>query len=105
MAPLYYRDAVGAVIVYDATHPKSFEAVKYWVTELREKGPPGCVMAIASNKSDLQDKLVDPQEARAFCEAEGMAFHETSAKIGEGVNSLFEQLAENVYEELSKERN
>lgn len=104
MAPLYYRDSVGAVIVYDATHPKSFEAVKYWVTELRDKGPPGCIMAIAANKSDLKDKLVDPQEARAFCEAEGMAFVETSAKTGDGVGRLFEQLADNIYTQMTQER-
>ena len=40
MAPLYYRDALGALIVYDCSDPSSFESVRYWVQELKQKGPP-----------------------------------------------------------------
>ena len=31
VAPVYYRDAVGAIIVYDITSTESFEKVKKWV--------------------------------------------------------------------------
>jgi GTPase SAR1 family protein len=34
MAPLYYRDAVAALITYDIGQEKSFESVNYWVEEL-----------------------------------------------------------------------
>jgi len=104
MAPLYYRDAAGAAIVYDSSHAPSFESVKYWVTELRQKGPPGCRLAVAANKSDVTERQVDPQEARAFCEAENMTFVETSAKTGDGVGLLFEQLAQEIYNQPSERR-
>ena len=31
MAPMYYRKANAAVIVYDITNPKSFDQAKEWV--------------------------------------------------------------------------
>lgn len=32
VAPVYYRDAVGAVIVYEITSNESFQKVKKWVS-------------------------------------------------------------------------
>jgi GTPase SAR1 family protein len=34
LAPIYYKDAVGAIIVYDITSAESFAKVKKWVAEL-----------------------------------------------------------------------
>lgn len=34
LAPIYYKDAAGAVIVYDITSVESFAKVKKWVAEL-----------------------------------------------------------------------
>lgn len=34
LAPIYYKDAVGAIIVYDITSRESFDKVKKWVSEL-----------------------------------------------------------------------
>lgn len=31
MTPMYYRGAAAAILVYDITNPKSFEAVQDWV--------------------------------------------------------------------------
>jgi small GTP-binding protein len=92
MSSLYYRDAAGAILVYDCTDPSSFESVKYWVEELRAKGPPTVVVTVAGNKSDQppEKKKVDPTVAREFCENNGMLFFETSALSGENVAQLFE---------------
>ena len=56
MINLYYRDAVGAIICYDLTDERSFNAVQYWVNEMiqnttYEQG--GFVMALAGNKCDM----------------------------------------------------
>ncbi|GMI86988.1 hypothetical protein like AT3G54840 [Hibiscus trionum] len=56
LAPLYYRGAGVAVIVYDITSPESFAKAQYWVKELQKHGSPGIVMALVGNKADLQEK-------------------------------------------------
>ena len=36
LAPLYYRGASAAAVVYDVTSPDSFSKAKYWVSELQK---------------------------------------------------------------------
>ena len=36
LAPLYYRGAGAAVVVYDMTSAESFAKAKYWVGELQK---------------------------------------------------------------------
>ncbi len=36
LAPLYYRGASAAAVVYDVTNPESFSKAKYWVSELQK---------------------------------------------------------------------
>nr|KJB56992.1 hypothetical protein B456_009G150100 [Gossypium raimondii] len=55
LAPMYYRGAAAAIIVYDITNQASFERAKKWVQELQAQGNPGMVMALAGNKVDLLD--------------------------------------------------
>ena len=56
VASSYYRGAVGALIVYDITNNRSFLNVETWMTELKSKGPPGMVILLVGNKSDLADE-------------------------------------------------
>ena len=102
MTHLYYRDAAGAVIVYDCTDAHSQASVDYWVQELQNKGPARCCMAVAANKSDVETKAVDPKQMKAMCEEKGLLFVETSAKTGENVGHLFESLAARVAAEQGR---
>ncbi|CAN1327697.1 Ras-related protein RABF2a, partial [Linum perenne] len=56
LAPMYYRGAAAAIIVYDITNPASFDRAKKWVQELQAQGNPNMVMALAGNKADLLDE-------------------------------------------------
>jgi GTPase SAR1 family protein len=42
--------------VYDITKRKTFETLQQWISELRAQGPENIVLAIAGNKSDLEDE-------------------------------------------------
>ncbi|KAL8270165.1 hypothetical protein Esti_005924 [Eimeria stiedai] len=61
MAPLYYRDAAGAVVVYDITAPSSLDAVKFWTGELRQHLS-RCSIAVAANKWDLLQQQQQEQQ-------------------------------------------
>ena len=52
MAPLYYRDAWGCLLVFDVTDPASVQSISYWLEEVRGKGPDGCVIFVVANKCD-----------------------------------------------------
>ena len=40
-------------VVYDITSEESLQVAKKWVSELRQKGSPGMVIALAGNKLDM----------------------------------------------------
>ena len=50
LAPMYYRGAAAAVVVYDITNRQSFLRAKSWIKELQRQGNPSIVIALAANK-------------------------------------------------------
>ncbi|KAL1562538.1 Ras-related protein RABF2b [Salvia divinorum] len=94
LAPMYYRGAAAAIIVYDVTNQASFDRAKKWVEELKAQGNLNMVMALAGNKSDLMDvKKVESKDAQTYAEVNGLFFMETSAKTATNVNELFHEIA------------
>lgn len=64
LGPIYYRDADGALLVYDITDAESFTKVKQWVKELRKIVGNDISIAIAGNKIDLEkNRHVNEEDA------------------------------------------
>mmetsp|Transcript_32760 Transcript_32760/g.54117 ORF Transcript_32760/g.54117 Transcript_32760/m.54117 type:complete len:195 (+) Transcript_32760:43-627(+) len=94
LAPMYYRGAAAAIVVYDITNPDSFTGAKSWVKELQRRGDPNVVIALAGNKADLEGRRkVQFEEANAYAEENGILHLETSAKNANNVKSLFVEIA------------
>lgn len=53
LAPMYYRGAQAAIVVYDVTSHDSFVRAKQWIRELQRQANPGIIIALAGNKVDL----------------------------------------------------
>ena len=52
----YYRNAAGALVVYDITNKNSFNNVVKWLEEAKVNGNREMVLALVGNKSDLEDR-------------------------------------------------
>lgn len=50
----YYRNAVGALLVYDITRAQSFHNIEKWFSELREHAEYNIVVLLVGNKSDMK---------------------------------------------------
>ncbi len=97
LAPMYYRGAAAAVVVYDLTSQDSFARAQAWLRELQQQDNPNLVMALAGNKADLADqRQVQEAEARAYAEQNGLLFFETSAKTAANVEAVFNEIATRV---------
>jgi Ras-related protein Rab-21 len=93
LGPIYYRDANGALLVYDITDRDSFTKVRNWVKELRKIVGQDIVLCIAGNKIDLEKKRqVDNAEAESYSQSVGAFHFLTSAKTGKGVEAAFLEL-------------
>mmetsp|Transcript_59489 Transcript_59489/g.129306 ORF Transcript_59489/g.129306 Transcript_59489/m.129306 type:complete len:205 (+) Transcript_59489:46-660(+) len=105
LAPMYYRGAAAAIVVYDITNPDSFNRAKNWVRELQRQGNPNIVIALSGNKSDLASKRkVEPEEAKGYAEENGIMFMETSAKTASNVNELFVQIARKLPKQSTEQK-
>ncbi|KAK1280044.1 Ras-related protein RABF2b [Acorus gramineus] len=94
LAPMYYRGAAAAIVVYDITNPISFTRAKKWVQELQGQGNTNMITALAGNKSDLLDaRKVTTEEAQTYAEENNLFFMETSAKSATNVNEIFYEIA------------
>ncbi|KAL6996491.1 Complex III subunit 3, variant 2 [Sarracenia purpurea var. burkii] len=94
LAPMYYRGAAAAIVVYDISSMDTFVRAKKWVEELKKQGNKNLVMALVANKSDLeQDREVESEEGEQLSQENGMFFIETSAKTAVNINELFYEIA------------
>jgi small GTP-binding protein len=95
LAPIYYRDSDGAVLVYDVTNRLTFDHLTEWISAFIDAAKPGAIIVVAGNKSDLQDHRVQVslKDVQSWTQRMGYELQLTSAKTGAGVKGRFEKLA------------
>jgi len=94
LAPMYYRGAACAIIVYDITSQDTFARAKSWVKELQRQGSQDVVIALAGNKIDREEEReVAIEDAKAYANDNNLLFMETSAKTNVNVRELFLAIA------------
>ncbi|KAH9588960.1 Small GTPase [Trypanosoma melophagium] len=105
LGPIYYRDAHGALLLYDITDYESFLKVKIWLKELQEVvGSQNISVVIVGNKIDLErERRVPVKEAEDWARQQSARHFIVSAKLGINVAEPFEAVAVNVVERIDKD--
>lgn len=94
LAPMYYRGAQAAIVVYDLTNKETFQKAQNWIKELQRQASPNIVIALAGNKLDLASKrAVTYEEAKQYADETSLLFMETSAKTAANVMEIFTSIA------------
>ncbi|MFW9917757.1 MAG: GTP-binding protein [Candidatus Thorarchaeota archaeon] len=114
---LYYRSAVGALVVFDVTTPESLQNVPNWVEELWKHNGSGVLpIILLGNKIDLRHKFAEVVTAdqgnamaeqlaeRAIEKDFEVSYLETSAKTGQNVHQAFQDLGLRIADFVDRER-
>jgi len=106
MAPLYYRTANAAFIMYDITSEESFQDVKNWVKELRRNSDRKTAICIMGNKADLHlEREVDTEVAKNYAASIHASHFETSAATGKGISAGFCQISRQLIANFEESKN
>ncbi|CAF0925816.1 unnamed protein product [Rotaria sordida] len=106
LGPLYYREANGAILVFDITDEDSFNQVKSWIKELKRMLGDDVVLCIVENKIDLEkDRRVSRQTAEEYAKLVNAKLYPTSAKFNKGIEELFSDLAHRMLEKVGPTSN
>lgn len=99
LAPMYYRGASAAVMCFDITDRESWDELPTWVKLLRTISDT-CRLYICATKVDLlQEELtsctrtVSQKELADYAHEIDASYVETSAKTGQNISKLFQQIA------------
>jgi len=91
----YYRGAMGIMLVYDITQPKTFDNIAKWLRNIDEHANEDVEKMILGNKCDMEDKrMVSKERGESIAREHGIRFLETSAKANVNIERSFLDLAE-----------
>jgi small GTP-binding protein len=100
VCPNFYRDAHGALVVFDVTNLQSFQKIHDWINEFSAIMPDTFIQILIGNKIDLEkQRLVTREQALSYAHLNDISYVETSAVTGHGVQNAFQMLTEKFLEQ------
>ena len=103
---IFMNKAKIAAIVYDMTKKETFDNIKNWYNELKDKNDTVEMIGIIANKSDLyEEKVVNKEEGENYAKSINGLFYETSGKDYKSVSNSFEDLTKKYVDEEERKKN
>ena len=103
IAKNYFHTSDGFLLVYDITCKESFEKLNFWYEQIKLNAPEHTKCMVVGNKCDLEEKReVSKEEGDNFSKEQNIKFYETSAKEGINVNTIFQELSNEIVKDIKK---
>ncbi|EEB18186.1 GTP-binding nuclear protein RAN1, putative [Pediculus humanus corporis] len=97
LIPSYYRDAHGAILVYDVSNYITFRKIEDWLNELDVYATkPNLIKIIVGNKIDLEKREVTKEEGIKLAKRHATLFIESSVKTKDGVQTAMQELVQKI---------
>jgi small GTP-binding protein len=91
----YYKGANGVLLIYDITKRDTFKKLEFWIEDLKENADniDNLFIYLIGNKNDMEEKReVSFQEATDFAKDKQLPYIEVSAKTGNNIKKLFDEV-------------
>jgi len=93
LAPMYYRNAKVALVVFDITNNKSLTSAIEWIKEINEKCE-DIIIALLGNKCDLENNINNKEIINELIDLYNLNYFETSAKDNVNIGDVFDKISE-----------
>ncbi|CAK56182.1 unnamed protein product (macronuclear) [Paramecium tetraurelia] len=105
IARTYFKNTIGAIIVYDITNQDSFDAIDDWIKDARENGKSDLDVMVVGNKIDLKDqRVISKDHAEREMKNKDALYIETSAVTGENIDKCFQNLIDQICQKITQGR-
>ena len=113
---MYYLKSYAALIVFDVGNRSSFDSVLSWMDHYKQFKDKNLkeIIYLIGNKIDIEKREVSKEEAQEFSRIYNLKYYEASAKNGDNIELIFNDLAQelvntykggNIYTINAKENN
>ena len=105
LAKSYYKNAQGVIFVFSYDNKESYDHIEEWFNNFNEQceNKANIPRILIGNKCDLENKTIDDNLIEDLKKRIGIKnFSNTSAKDNIGIEELFNELAEKMYEQSKK---
>ena len=94
----YIKLGDGFLLVFSVDNKETFDKLEEWIQNIYDSvSIDEKVIFLVGNKIDSPNRVVKREEAEAFAKNKNFRYFETSAKTGEGVEELFDELYNTIY--------
>lgn len=109
---IYYTGAMGAIVVFDLSRPKTYERLDRWITEIIDNRGKMIPIILVGNKADLRggeismmSSVLGKEYAKALSDWSGfdIPYIETSALTGQNIDKAFKILLKEVDKQIAKD--
>ena len=96
---IFYKGANVVFLCFDLTREDTFNNLRKWLTDVRSHADEDILVYLIGSKQDLvEQREVDKEMARAFCDENGIEkYFETSSVTGFNVEEVFSMAAKDMY--------
>ena len=95
----YIKLGDGFLLVFSVDNRETFDKLDEWVQNIYDSVPvEEKVIFLVGNKIDSPNRVVKKEEAEAYAQKKKFPYYETSAKTGEGIEQLFDELYNKIYD-------
>ncbi|EAY13049.1 small GTP-binding protein, putative [Trichomonas vaginalis G3] len=103
LVPVYCRNVNAAFAVFDVSQPESYDRLESWIHLFKSVGDDRRLIFIVANKIDLlKENYHVVEDACTWAEERGYQFFAVSAKTGEGIEALIDNVVTALYEHYPK---
>jgi small GTP-binding protein len=95
----YYKTAHAIILIFDVTEKATYQNVKNWVEQIREEVSSKVVTVLVGNKiDDVENRKINKEEGEEMAKECGISYFECSAKTGENIDPIFNDLIKKTIE-------
>ena len=103
IAENYLKGADGVILVFDLTNRETLKLIDYWAECFKKNNRDNIGLILFGNKTDLEeDRDISYEEGKKLGDKLGCKYYEGSAKTGENIELVMNEIATLSYTEWKK---